>query len=349
MQGLTAAEFARLMAPFAPFEDTPHLAVAVSGGADSMALCLLVDHWARARHGKVTALTVDHGLRPESAAEARQAARWLKARGIAHATLRWTGARPATGIEAAARTARYALLSGWCARKGVLHLLLAHHREDQAETVALRRDRASGPDGLAGMAAVVERAELRLVRPLLPVPRARLRATLAAAGQDWIEDPMNRDPAFARARLRLAGRASERKAARLAAAARRAGIARAKREKDVANLLASCAQFAAPDRVAADAATLAGADPETGRRALVRLLMAVGGGAYPPRMDRLDALWRTFCEGRLDRGRTLAGCVVSVRAGKLCLRREGPRRAGAGAERAAGPAQALCPPRFGVV
>ncbi len=347
--GLSARDFARLMAPFAPFEDAPHLAVAVSGGADSMALCLLADRWAKAHHGTITGLTVDHGLRAASAAEARQVARWLRARGIAHATLRWTGARPATGIEAAARAARYELLTAWCARRGVLHLLAAHHREDQAETVALRRDRASGPDGLAGMAAVAERAELRLLRPLLSVPRARLRAALAAAGQGWIEDPTNRDPAFARGRLRLAGAASGAMAARLARAARSAGIARAAREKDVAELLARCAAFAGPDRIAADAANLAGAAPEAGRRALARLLMAVGGRDYPPRGDRLTALHAALVEGRLGRGRTLAGCVVSVQGGHVVVAREGPRRAGIGQRASRAPSQALCPPRFGVV
>jgi tRNA(Ile)-lysidine synthase len=350
VKGLTPGDFARLMSPFAPFEDAPHLAVAVSGGADSMALCLLADRWARARHGRITALTVDHGLRPDSAAEARQVARWLRARHIAHATLRWADAKPATGIEAAARDARHRLLAEWCARRGVLHLLLAHHREDQAETVALRMERASGADGLAGMAAVVERAETRLLRPLLPVPRSRLRATLAAAGQGWIDDPMNRDPAFARARLRLAGQASGRSAASLAAAARRAGIARAAREAEVATLLASCAAFMSPGRIDADAAPIIEADPEIGRRAIVRMLIAVGGGAYPPRGDRLAALYGALRAGRLGRGRTLGGCRVAVSCGRLVVAREGPRRAsGGGWRRAAGPAQPLAPPRFGVV
>ncbi|HZD25370.1 MAG TPA: tRNA lysidine(34) synthetase TilS, partial [Alphaproteobacteria bacterium] len=149
---LTAAEFAALMAPFAPFEATPALAVAVSGGADSLALALLADGWARRRGGVATALTVDHGLRPEAAAEARRVGRWLAARGIPHRILRWRGDKPATAVQAKARAARYALLADWCRRHGVLHLLTAHHRGDQAETVLMRLAHGSGVDGLAGMA-----------------------------------------------------------------------------------------------------------------------------------------------------------------------------------------------------
>ena len=142
------------MAPLGPFEPSPRIAVAVSGGPDSLALCLLADRWARARRGTAFGLTVDHRLRPESGAEAAQVRRWLTARGIAHRTLRWPGARPVTGLQEQARAARLALLTGWCRRAGVLHLLLGHQREDQAETALQRLVRGSGIDGLAAMAPV---------------------------------------------------------------------------------------------------------------------------------------------------------------------------------------------------
>src|SRR5262249_20106992 len=185
-----------------PFESRPHLAVAVSGGRDSMALALLVAAWAERRGGRVTAITVDHGLRPEAAAEARQVGRWLRAHGITHRTLRWrppAGALPG-GLQAAARAGRYAPPCGWGRPRGVLHLALAHQQEDQAETLLLRLARGSGLDGLAAMAPIAERMGVRLLRPLLSVPRARLRATLVAAPQPWIDDPSNENPAHARIR-----------------------------------------------------------------------------------------------------------------------------------------------------
>ncbi|MGH7125080.1 MAG: tRNA lysidine(34) synthetase TilS, partial [Stellaceae bacterium] len=199
---LSDEEFAARLDRLSPFERTPRLAVAVSGGADSMALALLADVWARRRSGTIVALTVDHGLRPESAAEARQVGAWLAARGIQHETLIWEGPHPASDIQAEARAARYALLDGWCAARGFLHLLTAHHREDQAETFWLRLARGSGLDGLAGISAVTERAHCRVLRPLLRVAPERLRERLQREGQTWIEDPSNRNPDFARVRVR---------------------------------------------------------------------------------------------------------------------------------------------------
>jgi len=110
---LGADAFAGLMAGLGPFEDRPTLAVAVSGGADSLCLALLAAEWARARGGRAVALTVDHRLRAGSRAEARQVATWLGARGIAHHCLAWTGDKPPSGVQAAARTARYRLLGQW--------------------------------------------------------------------------------------------------------------------------------------------------------------------------------------------------------------------------------------------
>ena len=192
------------MAALGPFAPAPHLAVAVSGGADSLALCLLADAWAKAEGGRITALVVDHRLRCGSTAEAVQVGNWLDRRGIAHQRLVWDGAKPVTGIQAAAREARYRLLADWCRAAGVGHLLVGHQAADQAETVLMRIWRASGIIGLAGIRPCVELADVRLVRPLLGVPPERLRRYLEAEGQPWIEDASNRDPAFTRVRLRQA-------------------------------------------------------------------------------------------------------------------------------------------------
>src|SRR5437763_667593 len=206
---LTLPELAALLDSIGGFEAPPLIAVAVSGGPDSMALSLLAARWARQRGGEAWGLTVDHGLRPESGAEARTVAGWLAARAIPHVTLAWTGAKPTSGIQEAAREARYRLLAEWCRTHRVLHLLTAHHREDQAETYAIRRRAGSGPDGLAAMSVVRELSGCRLVRPLLAVPRARLAALLAAEGQPFLRDPSNTNPAFERARLRLSLEAAD--------------------------------------------------------------------------------------------------------------------------------------------
>ncbi len=314
---LGAAEFERLMAGLGPFERRPRIAVAVSGGADSMALALLAREWARARRGRAVALTVDHGLRPEAAAEARQAGRWLASRGIEHHVLRWREPPPKANLQAAARAARYRLLEEWCRAAGILHLLLAHQREDQAETLLLRLGRGSGVDGLAAMPPLAETGVVRHLRPLLAVPRARLAATLAAAGQNWLEDPSNRDPRHGRVRLRgllpalaAEGLTSE----RLGETARRLGRARQALELEAGRLLARAAHLDPAGYAMLDAPLLVAAPAELGLRALARLLQAVGGEAYPPRLERLERLHAALAKG-LSAGRTLGGCRLLRRGG----------------------------------
>ena len=156
-------DFENAMEAAGPFEPRPFLALAVSGGSDSMALALLAQRWARRRKGRCVALIVDHGLRAESAREARLVGRRLRALGLPHRILRWTGSKPASGIQAAARSARYDLLTGWCRRHGALHLLTAHQADDQAETVALRLAHRSGEAGLASMPLVAATSRHRAV------------------------------------------------------------------------------------------------------------------------------------------------------------------------------------------
>lgn len=176
------------------------IAVAVSGGPDSVALLLLA---ARAFPGRVVALTVDHGLRAGSAAEAAIVAIECERRRIAHATLAWTGPKPRGSVQATARAARYALLADWCAGHGVTVLMTAHHADDQAETLLLRLARGSGSGGLVG---IRRRRDLGrgviLLRPLLGRNRAELHAGLAETDWPVADDPSNHDPRFDRTHAR---------------------------------------------------------------------------------------------------------------------------------------------------
>ena len=317
------------MAALGPFEPAPRIAVAVSGGCDSLALCLLAERWARARGGTVFGLTVDHRLRPESGAEAAQVRRWLAARAIAHRTLRWTGTRRSSGIQEAARAARLALLTGWCRRARVLHLLLGHQREDQAETALQRLVRGSGIDGLAAMAPLrlalePEGSGTRLLRPLLAVPRAALIATLAQWDQPWIDDPSNRDARHARPRLAaaLAGLGAEGlSAARLARSARRAAGDRAALDRLCTDLLAACAQPSPAGFVTVDAGALRRAPPALALRALGSALATVSGAPHPPRQERLERLARRLLDDGA-RAATLGGCRVVPQDGRIVICRE---------------------------
>lgn len=296
---LSVAAFGRRLGVLLP-RGVDHVAVAVSGGADSMALALLAHDWAAKRNIRVSAFTVDHGLRPESAQEARQVARWLKAANIPCRILTWRGAKPAANRQEAAREARYGLLRDACAKAGIGHLLLAHHREDQAETLLLRALRGSGVDGLAAMqAARALDRDFILLRPLLDVPKADLVATLRKRGQAWIEDPSNANPAFARVRVRralddLAGGDAGLRAelvAHLALTARNLSRARAALDSAALALLQDMAHLDPLAGIARlDPAKLRAADDEIALRALARLLQAIGGDPLPPRLERLERL-----------------------------------------------------------
>lgn len=318
--------FAAAMEEFFPFEPGVELAVAVSGGGDSMALVLLADRWARAKGGAVTAFTVDHRLRAASRREALWVHRALGARAIRHHILTWDRGSSAgrANLQAAARGARYRLLEDRCRAKGILHLLLAHHLDDQAETFLMRLERGSGLYGLAAMAPVVERQGVRLLRPFLTVPKDDLRAYLKGCGQDWLEDPSNQDSRFARVRTRRA--LPELKAAgltpeRIAGTAGRLGRDRVVMDQAVARLLALAA---APDPagfVLLDRHGLLAAPVPVGLRALSRVLAVVGGAAYAPRFERLARLYREIAGP--GRARTLGGCTIRrARAGALLVCRE---------------------------
>ncbi len=181
------------------------LLLAVSGGSDSMALMWLAARWAQATGwpGNLHVAVVDHGLRPESAAEAAFVVREASKLGLKAHKLKWAGPHPKTGIPAAAREARYKLLFG-LARQSRAILLTAHTRDDQAETLLMRLARGSGIDGLAAMEAWSTRDGINLIRPLLGISRERLRATLREAGMTWLDDPTNENTAHERVRVRKA-------------------------------------------------------------------------------------------------------------------------------------------------
>ena len=182
MSAISNPTFDAAMAAFAPYESRPHLAVAVSGGSDSMALAMLACDWAKVRGGQVTAITIDHCLRAGSDREAVQVDSWMRAQGIDHEILPWTGPKPAMGRQRRARDARYALIDSWCQRRHVLHVLLGHTADDQAETYLMRLQRQSRPDGLSGMSAVRELLHCRVLRPLVKM----CTLSRAAANFSWL-------------------------------------------------------------------------------------------------------------------------------------------------------------------
>ncbi|NRG17393.1 tRNA lysidine(34) synthetase TilS [Rhizobiales bacterium] len=303
-------EIRRLLAPLC---GVTRVAVGVSGGPDSLALLFMLSGWRGADSSRrVFAFTVDHGLRPEAADEAAYVAAVCKKLSIDHETLMWTGSKPAAGIQAAAREARKALLAGAARRVGVQAIALAHHRDDQAETFLLRLARGSGVYGLGAMRGETHWEGLRVVRPLLDVPKSRLVETLRKAGIDWREDPSNEDERYARVRIRKLIPVLEREgltAERLSQTAFR--LARAADALDVwvSNVLGANALVHPAGPVKLPVSALGDVPDEIRYRAISRLLRFGGGGDYAPRFEKLRRLCDDLFAARSGKA-TLAGAVL---------------------------------------
>ena len=327
---------AEIAALFEPLQSFGHVLAAVSGGPDSMALMGLLVRWGALRDVTISVATVDHGFRPEARAEAEFVARIAGDLGLACTILTREGPVPDSGLQEAAREARYDLLYG-CARAiGARALVTAHHADDQAETVLMRLCHASGPGGLAGMRMDTPRGEVTLIRPFLDVPRARLAASLAELGLESLTDPSNADPRFERVRLRqlaevLSGLGLTRE--RLVLLGKRAARADAAldRAAEAAFTRHSLPGAAGLDAAGLDfAATLFGEPQEI----LVRVLAKGLARTVPDRQVRLERLEDLVealgaAQGRQEPlGRTLGGVVVRLSpAGRLNLSPEGPRGA----------------------
>src|SRR5712672_42699 len=311
---------------FADWRGAPAVVLAVSGGPDSIALMWLAARWRRAlaRGPRLVAVTVDHGLRPEAAAEGREVKRLARSLDLPHRTLRWTGPKPRTGLPAAARAARYRLLAQAARASDATHILTAHTRDDQAETLLMRMLRGSGIAGLAAMARETDRDGVRLARPLLDVSKSQLVATLKKAGIGFADDPTNRDTAFTRPRLRvlmpaLAEEGGDvRNLARLAARLARANAALEVLVDGAERYLALRDRNDAA-RFGFDASAFAGLSEEIRLRLLMRAIDRTGheGSAELGKAEALlAALDRAAAEGEGRLKQTLAGGAISLGGGR---------------------------------
>nr|WP_279327366.1 tRNA lysidine(34) synthetase TilS [Chelativorans petroleitrophicus] len=306
---------------FSPFDFSARktVVVAVSGGGDSLALLFLLQDYLRkqAHAPSLLAVTVDHGLRAESAEEAHAVGCLVREYGIAHRVLAWQGPKPATRIAEAARRARLALLARAASEAGTDLVLTGHTVDDQAETVTMRLARGEGR-GLAGIApATLYRGGVWFVRPLLATRRQALRMFLKARGIEWIEDPSNRDRRFERSRIRLD--LGEEAVPSLLARAREASAAREEAGRRAAAFIAALAEGVAPGLLRLPLADLKGADRESALYVLRILLAVAGGTPHLPDEERTANLLAQTGEG----GRTtLSRSVVTCRHGYLHFHRE---------------------------
>jgi tRNA(Ile)-lysidine synthase len=289
------------------------IAVAVSGGADSLALTFLVHKWSIENDVKIIALTVDHGLRQEAAAEAEKVKNWLAIHKIQHQTLKWEGHKKPSNIQAEARDARYNLMAQFCRQNGFKNLLVAHNKEDQAETVLLRLMRGSGVDGLCGMAEEIKFEGIRILRPLLNVPKKYLREFLTDMDQEWIEDPSNKNPIYARVNVRSFIQNSDNAdllVSRLVDTAQNMQRSRLFIEKIVSQKVLELVDIRPEGYCVIDSEKFLQLDEEVAYRILSQLIKNIGGEYYKPRFEKLQNLYTQIRINDFSNGCTLGGCII---------------------------------------
>jgi tRNA(Ile)-lysidine synthase len=338
---IPASEAKRL---FADWKTAPAIVLAVSGGPDSVALMWLMARWRRAlaRGPRLVVVTVDHGLRAMSAREASDVKRLARSLGLPHHTLRWRGAKPKTGLPAAARAERYRLLAKAAQDHGATHILTAHTRDDQAETLLMRLLRGSGIAGLAAMARQSPRHGVVLARPLLQVSKARLITTLQKAKIGFVDDPSNRDMQFTRPRLRalmpaLAAEGGDpgnlaRLAARLARANAAVEVLADGAERYLALKDRATLRVGPPAKIF-DFEAFA-AVPEEIRVRLLQRAIGRFGHEGPAELGKVEALLSALerAGAKKPRGRqpklkqTLAGAMISLAGGRIRVEPAPPRR-----------------------
>jgi tRNA(Ile)-lysidine synthase len=327
--GLAAPTIDALLAPLAEYDAA---LLAISGGPDSTALLALAVEWAhRAPQApRIAAATVDHALRRESAVEAAGVGALCARLGVSHRVLLWQGDKPTSRIQERARTARYALLGAYAQEIGAGAIVTAHHLDDQAETALFRLLRGSGVSGLRAMAANLDLDGVALLRPLLSVAKRDLIACCEVRGLDYVRDPSNDDPRYARTRMRkLAANLAEEglDAAALARLARRAG--------QIEEALAHQTRCAA-DRLglragsSCDAATLLAEPTEIVQRLLAEAIADIGGRpSNRIGLGKIEALTQQLAHAYAAGApfsANVAGARVRLVRGALRVAPEPPRR-----------------------
>lgn len=302
--------------------DDEVIAAGVSGGADSLALVFRIHEWAESVGKKIVALTVNHGLRPEAAAEADYVAELMKQARIEHHILIWEGKKPTSDIEAVARNARYGLMADWCQKHDIHILATGHHRRDQAETFLLRLARGSGLYGLSGILPLTQRCGLTIIRPQLNDSPEELRSYLQKRKIKWVEDASNQDDCFDRVKIRKYLKELEQKIglteARLAETAAVLGRTRAFMEEETEAFITNHARWWCGVVVCVSWYRIQNLHSEMAFRILSRLINVVGCRTYAPEADEMFRLLEQLKRPEF-KSCTLGDCEIILSRGKLWI------------------------------
>lgn len=298
------------------------IAAGVSGGADSLALVLRLSEWAKKKHKKVIALTVNHQLREEAGAEADYVAKLMREKKIEHHILVWQGEKPKSNIEQLAREARYSLIADWCSQNNVRVLATGHHRRDQAETFLLRLQRGSGLFGLCGILPVSYRSGLKIIRPQLNETPENLRDYLISSGIAWVEDESNHCEDFQRVKIRHFLSELESKIGlsekRLADTTETLRRARSFIEEQTSQFIENHVRRWGGTVVSVSFSSLCSLHSELRYQVLSSLLREIGQKIYSPEAGELLFLDRKLFDPEF-KGCTLGGCELFVMQKRLWI------------------------------
>ena len=304
------------------------IAVAVSGGCDSMAMTLLCNEWAKQYNIELVAITVDHNIRRNSAKEALLVHKWISSYNINHIVLTYTGDVPKSNIEAEARNYRYQMLFEYCAKNGIDYLCIAHNVDEQIETFFLNLARGSGLYGLCAMPELYTKQDIKLVRPMLRYSKDDIKKYLKSLKQKWVEDPSNFDTRYKRVRIRNLKKLT--KKLELSNVRLCNTIDNMQRVRNAIDFFIN--ELITKSTIEKDSNYIALSTPliytypeEIVIRALAKLLQDVSGKYYPARFDNLLNLYRAIMSKHLGKGMTLSHCKISFHQGLIRIEKERTR------------------------
>jgi len=322
---ITSESFALSMQKLGIGKTRPKIAIAVSGGGDSLALTVLMQEWVTTRGGDILALTVDHRLRPNSSAEAEGVQKLLRTHGIAHDILIWEGDKPLTHIQEMARKARYKLLLSECLKRGFPFLAIAHNLEDQIETFWMRLAHGSGLNGLSAMAPMRMTEGVSVIRPVLSFSREQLRTTCLQHNIKWVEDPSNANKKYLRPRLREFETLLKKEGLtpdRLALTVQKLEDSRQALQVMTNTAFAECVTLHPEGYATLKTEKWKKSPREIQRRILAQTLMILSPKPYQSGFDAIEQT-RIELHNQFFTGKTLAGCeIFPGRSGNVLLARE---------------------------
>ena len=314
--------FNEKMSMLGAFHPNPKMAVAVSGGSDSLALCFMLDKWIKQQEGELICLTIDHDLRVESSKEAEMVENILNAYNIKHKIIKWLDPKPISNLQKKARLARYQLLTDYCKQNNIAYLATGHQQNDQAENFIIRAEHGSGVYGLDRMPSVGEFNQIKIIRTLLDFNKQDPQNFLKEQNIEWIEDPSNYNERFTRVKVRNFLSNYPQWIAKLAYLSKNLSRAKDCIEYMLKQNMEKLVVFFPHGDASIEFASFKQLPQEIKFRMLAKILQIVSNNAKTARAERIERLLAKIETGNIFKASTLSGCLISRKKDQLIITRE---------------------------